>query len=324
MIDDMNYRYLIKKTLNIEYPFLNSAYTRYLRFKQGAVGCIFMLHRVDYKDNKRLFPNENMKVTPQFLENLIIKYKKKGVSFFSLDDLYVFLQKPDNLTKPFVCFTLDDGYRDNYVNAYPIFKKYNVPFTVYVATDFPDNKAQLWWYELEDLILSNSELFLGNGEHIVCMTMDQKCEAFLYVRSLILKLKREFFLEEYIKLLNIDECHLEDYVKKHSMSWNDVKALANDPLCTIGGHSVSHPAFNVLSDEELSNEVLNGCKILEDNLGKRVEHFAYPFGTINEIGEREYLFLNQCHFKTVATTSYGFISSQTKIDVLPRIFLSEN
>lgn len=40
-------------------------------------------------------------------------------------------------------FTMDDGYKDNYTNALPIFKKYNVPYTIFVTTNFPDRQAIL-------------------------------------------------------------------------------------------------------------------------------------------------------------------------------------
>ena len=35
--------------------------------------------------------------------------------------------------KKFVSITLDDGYANNYEIAYPIFKKYHVPFCIYVC-----------------------------------------------------------------------------------------------------------------------------------------------------------------------------------------------
>ena len=36
--------------------------------------------------------------------------------------------------------------------AYPILKKYEVPFTVYVATSFADRVGELWWLALEAVV----------------------------------------------------------------------------------------------------------------------------------------------------------------------------
>ena len=121
-----------------------------------------------FEDNK-LLPNENMKVSPLFLEKFIIELKSKGYEFISLDRLYEILKNGEKVEKQIV-FTLDDGYEDNYKIAYPIFKKYNVPFAVYITTSFPEKKAILWWYILEDLIIENSEIILFDGLKYICKT----------------------------------------------------------------------------------------------------------------------------------------------------------
>ena len=46
------------------------------------------------------------------------------------------MQKDERLPRNPVWITFDDGYRDNFDNAYPILKKYNIPATFFVATDF--------------------------------------------------------------------------------------------------------------------------------------------------------------------------------------------
>ena len=84
-----------------------------------------------------------------------------GKSFQGKWELYFYQWCLRNNIKIDKCivFTLDDGYLDNYTNALPIFIKYNVPFTIYITTSFPDHKFTMWWYALEDIIL-NSNCFL--------------------------------------------------------------------------------------------------------------------------------------------------------------------
>ena len=48
--------------------------------------------------------------------------------------------------------------------------------------------------------------------------------------------------------------------------------------------------------------MLNSKRLLEEKLGHPVDHFAYPFGTSNEAGFREYDIAQQCGFKTAVTT----------------------
>ena len=61
--------------------------------------------------------------------------------------------------KKFAVLTFDDGYTDSFDVIYPIFKKYQLPFGVYVVTDFPDRETILWWYMLEDLVLKLPIIF---------------------------------------------------------------------------------------------------------------------------------------------------------------------
>jgi Polysaccharide deacetylase len=61
----------------------------------------------------------------------------------SLDEAVLRLQEGDD--RRFVCFTFDDGYRDNLQYAYPMFKRRLMLLTLYVPTDHPDGNGELWW-----------------------------------------------------------------------------------------------------------------------------------------------------------------------------------
>ena len=122
------------------------------------VGEIWMLHRVveQRSDNPE---QRELEVTPDWLEQKILEYKSKGYSFISINNLTTLNTKHSTLnTKKWVCLTFDDGYRDNYTLAYPMLKRLNVPFTVYVTTGFIDNRLPMWWYEGEHLGMSTEEL----------------------------------------------------------------------------------------------------------------------------------------------------------------------
>ena len=139
----------------------------------SGMAVIFILHRVAPFEAGKLPPNENMKISPKYLAQFINQLIKQGYSFISLDRLYEILIKGERVSKQ-VVFSLDDGYKDNFEIAYPIFKKFNIPFTIYVTTSFPEKKALLWWYLLEDLILANDEISFKQNDkyikkHTLCM-----------------------------------------------------------------------------------------------------------------------------------------------------------
>ena len=117
-----------------------------------------MLHRVVEQRSDKPEQRE-LEVTVDWLEQKILEYKSKGYSFISINNLTTLNTKHSTLnTKKWVCITFDDGYRDNYTLAYPLLKRLNVPFTMYVTTGFIDNQMPMWWYPNEQLGISIEEL----------------------------------------------------------------------------------------------------------------------------------------------------------------------
>jgi len=290
----------------------------------SGIATIFMLHRVHPFESNKLRPNEDMKVSPEFLENLIQELKSSGYEFISLDRLHNILLTGEKVAKQIV-FTLDDGYKDNYEIAYPMFKKHNVPFAVYITTSFPDESAKLWWYALEDLIVQNTEIIL-NGTQFNCDTNQNKIDAFMNIRNIIISFEGENFQENLCKLFSAYQIDWTKYCKELAMSWEQVKALSLDPLVTIGGHTKNHFSLNKLSEAEIDFEVLEANRTIASKINKPIEHFAYPFGSSAEIGQREFSIIKKMGFKTVTTTRRGNIYPEHKnyLECMPRIMLTEN
>ena len=238
-------------------------------------GEILALHRI-VAERSLLEDNCNFEITPSFLEQTILKYKSAGYSFVSIDEVQQQLESGKRSKHKFICFTLDDGYVDIYKQAYPVFKKYNCPFTIYVTTDFPDKKALLWWYHLQDIVLENEKLKL-NGIEYDCSDLEKKNKAFM-------ELKKFFFPDAETARKTLKQLLEENvYSVQHDMNmftltWEQIVDLAEDPLCTIGAHTVSHVSLPELSDEKIRKELSDGKKKIEDRIKKPVKHFAYPYG----------------------------------------------
>jgi len=299
------------------FPWFNSGYHQ--------VATIFMLHRVYPLKKKNLSPNENLKISPMSLENFILELQTKGYEFISLDRLYEILQNGEKVKKKIV-FTLDDGYRDNFIHAYPLFKKYKVPFTIYITTAFPDRKAVLWWYTLEELLLENDQIDLSNGLTFKCSTKNEKEFAFRKIREQILSRSDIEILENLKQLFKNYEI---DWQKKHEtlmLDWEQIKKLSQDELCTIGGHTLNHLSLRKLSIEDIIKEVLDANNLLYKYTGKKIKHFAYPFGCQTTTGKREYDIIKELGLKTAVTTRNGNIYLQHKehMESLPRVYLGED
>lgn len=317
----MRLKELFNEFLETKFPLINPIH-RYISGKQDrSIGVVYMLHRVCDFTKDCLYPNEHMKVTPFFLETIIRRYKKQGFDFLSLDEVYQIIDKQKPQRKKFIAFTLDDGYIDNFTTAYPIFKKYNVPFTVFIATDFPDKKAILWWYSLEKLIMENEQLEVQSCLYD-CSTYDKKCAAFMSLRALILELPGGNMAESLKIMFSKYTIDWGTEVNQKSMSWQQIVEMSKDPLCTIGGHTVGHLVLNRLTQEDVLREVKEGVCRIEQETGQNVEHFAYPYGSSNEVGQREFDLLSRFGFKTCFCAGGGCITkNDSSLISLPRVMM---
>lgn len=112
-------------------------------------GEVWMLHRV-VEQRSDVPEQRDLEVTAEWLERRISDYRARGYRFVPVDQL--------TSRGRWVCVTLDDGYRDNLTVALPLFRRLQVPFCVYVATGFLDNRREMWWYPGQPLALGTDEL----------------------------------------------------------------------------------------------------------------------------------------------------------------------
>ena len=312
-----------QKIIEIKYPMLTS-FSRDMHIKKGAIGLVYMLHHITKKNSQGIPTNEDLKVSPQFLEKIIIKYKKQGFSFVSLDELSEIINSNKTPEHPFIAFTIDDGYLDNYTEALPVFERQQVPFTIFVATDFIDQKAILWWDILEDLILKNDSIRI-RGKEYRCRTFQEKWDVFRILREIILCLDPKKLKEALDELFSYYSIDWYEPIRRQAMTWEQVKIISQHTLCTIGGHTVSHTVLNQLNEKEFHQEVSGGIEKLQSVTGKPIHHFAYPYGSPDEIGEREYQLISEFGFKTVFSSYGGCITNENKYNTthLPRVYLHE-
>jgi peptidoglycan/xylan/chitin deacetylase (PgdA/CDA1 family) len=261
-----------------------------------------------------------MKVSPEFLKNFL-NTQRKQYDFISLDDVGILSRSNRKSKRKFIVMTFDDGYRDNYEYALPIFEELRIPFAVYVTNSFPDRTAFLWWYALEDILQQNKRITLSDGRQFRCETKEEKEEAFLSLRQLIIALEQDKLPDEFKKLFCKYEIDYTSYSDTLGLSWSMIQEMANSTYCTVAAHTMNHKTLNKLPEDRLDYEIVQSKKMLEEYIKKPVQHFSYPFGTFNEVGKREIEFVKQCGFSTVC---YSFGGRITKKNILKPLELPRN
>ena len=294
----------------------------------GGIGVIFTLHRVRPARpgiGPCFDPNGILEITPQFLDAAIARCRERGLALVSLDEALERIAAGGR--ERFAAFTIDDGYRDSADIAHPVFARHGCPFTIYVATGLIDRTVNLWWLALELAIAAHDRICADLGEGPIDLDTSS------------VPAKRAAFGQIYWRLRAMDEADKLAAVKrlaagtgvditaiaaKEGMGWDDVRRLAADPLVTIGGHTLDHPALARLPAEAMVREMSGGRDRLATMLGAPPRHFAYPYGDPGSAGPREFQAARDLGFASAVTTRKGVIHAghRDHLHALPRVSLN--
>jgi len=295
-------------------------------YTQG-LGVIFALHHVrpEPAEPRSFAPNRILEVTPDFLDAVLDQVQEAGLDVLSLDEGMQRLKEGDD--RRFACFTFDDGYRDNLQYAYPLFKRRSLPFALYVPTDYPDSKGELWWLALEEIVSRASEIELcRNGAlwRLPASTAAEKTRAFEEIYWW-LRLMDEAAQRRIVRALaDRYDVDMAAECARLIMTWDELRFLAADPLVTIGAHTKGHFAIAKLSEERALEEMAGSAGRIEQELGTRPVHFAFPYGDPASAGPRDFALARQAGFATAVTTRKGmlFPAHRRHLTALPRVSLN--
>jgi len=104
-------------------------------------------HSISDSLNSILLQNDiykHLSVPAAVFEKQLMFLQKHNYTFLRFSDLRNIREGKQAMPNRPVLLYFDDGYKDNYLNAYPILKKHGIPATLFVATDCIDKKRLLW------------------------------------------------------------------------------------------------------------------------------------------------------------------------------------
>jgi peptidoglycan/xylan/chitin deacetylase (PgdA/CDA1 family) len=257
----------------------------------AGVGAIFMLHHVRPSGSAEFQPNYHLEVEPEFLRAMLAHLRALDVDIVTMDEVHQRLSER-NFARRFACFTLDDGYRDNRDYALPVMREFDAPLTVYAASDFAEGTGRLWWIALGRVIAKASTIEVPIGGEAIrfdTSTLPTKQAAFDRLHDWLRSLPGEHDLQREISALcarhDVDESRI---ARDLCMSWDELKKFADDPLVTVGAHTITHCNLAHQSDETAAFEIATSRARIEAELQRPVLHLAYPYGDRVAAGPREF------------------------------------
>ena len=286
----------------------NTRLGRYLGKKYYKKGTILCYHRVmphlDVLNDKS--PGRGLAISDKCFEGHL-EHLAKNYNVISMDKMYDHILSDSD--EYFVSITFDDGYKDNLNYALPILEKYNLPAIIYIVTKHPQGDGWIWWYELEDHIMNNDHINFSFREYSIessLKTLKQKYSCFDDLRNFVIKLNQDD-QKKFLSKLSKSEKR-KDY-SSLMLTWDEIKLLDKHQLITIGAHTHTHANLKSLDKNSAIAEMKKSKVFLEEELKHSINHFAYPFGSEEQVGEKVANYPEKLNFNTAVSTNYGFVET---------------
>lgn len=287
-------------------------------------GAIFMMHHVRPKKQRKFDPNAHLEITPEFLESVIVAAKAEGYRPVPLAMLPELLRR-GNPADRYCAFTLDDGYRNNAEFAAPVFRKHDVPYTVFICTGFAERNRIAWWETAADVIEKANEIrcdFGGGLETLSTNSAKNKAAAFERVERMIETVDEDVAVARVEALAREHGIDPMEFIHRELMVEAEITKLAEDPLCTLGGHTLTHCNLARTDETRLKREIRESSARIMDWTGRQIDTFAYPYGKEFAAGSREFMTTSAEGFVASVTTRPGVLRADSNPGGLPRISLN--
>ncbi len=176
----------------------------------------------------------------------------------------------------YVSINLDDGYMDNFTHAFPVLKKYSVPATLFLTTDFIGKDHLFWWDEVFQLIQGS-----GCKSHGVSQGRSIQ-DAFKagYVNDFLMN-KKEPNIRDFVDKLRKKSRLSKGITRNRMLGWPEIKEMVSSGM-NFGSHTMTHKNLLLMEDKEIRKELMDSRLELEKNLGPKKFGFCYPFSIYDD------------------------------------------
>ena len=252
---------------------------RYSHFLKSPKLLILNYHRVCSSFKK----NEYLGISAGIFEQHI-RFLKDNFKMVSMEDGLRLLHA-GNSGKNYAAINLDDGYMDNYLYAYPILKKYNVPATIFLITDFIGKDHIFWWDRVFNAVSSieSADVDIDMGTDIVYSKLNNISEKIKLANRInkILANKPAEEIERFVAALEKKFTSIKEITSCLMLGWKEIKEMNQNGI-SFGSHTKMHSNLCLLKDSEALEELMDSKKVIKQNLGTENCAFCYPFGAFDE------------------------------------------
>jgi peptidoglycan/xylan/chitin deacetylase (PgdA/CDA1 family) len=249
-----------------------------------------------------------------------LDHLKDHYSILSLAELGDCLNNRKPLPQRAAAITIDDGFDDAYKIAFAELRKRGLPATVFLITDFVDQKIWLWTDKLRYLMTQLPDGTVSFEKYNLTFSLDgasSRSHAASKINSILKTLpetSKNAAIDELAATLNValPENPPAEYA---ALTWDQAREMDQAGI-EIGSHTVTHPILPNVDDEQLRHELVDSRSKLEHELRRPVTLFCYPNGSYDERVEAA---VREAGYKVAVTTIPRLNDQQSDLHALARV-----
>lgn len=250
-----------------------------------------------------------------------LNFIKRYFYITTLDEIVQTLNERGEFTQPAIAITIDDGTKDNYELLFPVLKENNIPVTIFLTAGLIGTDKQIWVDRLANAISHTPKENippnnLWKNKDFPLNSLIEKRNAFNAITKTLKELDREARDQLLTEIEN--ELQVEPQKEPAMLNWQQVREMRENNI-SFGAHTCTHPILSKMPLENAQKEIEGSKIILEEKLGIKIKHFAYPNGRKQDFNEELKRFCKEIGFESVSTCVFGNNNNTSDPFALKRI-----
>jgi peptidoglycan/xylan/chitin deacetylase (PgdA/CDA1 family) len=254
-----------------------------------------------------------------------VAYLKKYYQLISLDTAAELMDSDVQPRKPPAVLTFDDGLRGNHKYLLPLVNQYQLPVTIYIATEQIELQSTYWFDRVVNALDVRGTVTVnlaawGLGEFEVRKARGAKRWA--DIQNILMAVKN-VSESEAVHVARAIELQLgqSGHVRNgepvmRPMSLPELQELARHPLVTIGSHTHGHELLPSIPLDAARSTIERSLEKIKAWTGIEARHFAFPSGRSNDDTRQ---LVSDLGFVTSVGTANGIWTRDDDVMDIPRI-----
>jgi peptidoglycan/xylan/chitin deacetylase (PgdA/CDA1 family) len=215
--------------------------------------------------------------------------------------------------------TFDDGFKDQFQNAYPLLKKMNIPATLFLITSTASSDKLLWLHKLYVLIEQ-----INKDEAIALLTKYSPpprpdMTFFHLMRHFVFSATKQqiySLIETLAQKVNWTVDQERELSHQLYLTTDELRTMQSNGF-TIETHFHDHWPLHTLSEDQIRHDIEQSISWIYNNLSYRPRFLSYPFGFANQFSTG---ILSQLNLIGACTVEHRPVQIGEDPYTMPRIY----